>query len=92
METHLTTNEQPSLPTPPDTPPPKASKRFQALGQTIEISRTTAATQWAIDAHKDSTKETQELLTQYHQHWRVFSEKLAQRFPPARKDDHAIKL
>ena len=59
---------------------------------TIEISRTTAATQWAIDAHKEMNKETQELPPQYKQHWRVFSEKLAQRFPPARKDDHAIKL
>jgi hypothetical protein len=83
IEASLTTKEQSLLPTPPDTPPPKASKRFQTLGQTIEISRTTAATQWAIDAHKDSTKETQKLPTQYRQHWRVFSKKLAQRFPPA---------
>ena len=86
------TTEQPTLPTPPDTPPPKASECFQALGQALEINRTPAATQWAIDAHKDSTKETTELPTHYRQHWRVFSEKLAQRFQLARKDDHAIKL
>jgi hypothetical protein len=92
MEANLMTKEQPALPTPPDTPPPKASECFQTLGQTIEISRTMATTQWAINAHKDSTKETQELPTHYRQHWQVFSEKLAQRFPPARKDDHAIKL
>ena len=29
---------------------------------------------------------------QYHQHWEVFSEEAAQRFPPARPDDHAIQL
>jgi hypothetical protein len=92
IEASLTTKEQQTLPTPPNTPPLKASECFQTLGQTIEINRTTAATQWAIDAHKDSTKEAQELPTHYRQHWRVFSEKLAQRFPPARKDDHAIKL
>jgi hypothetical protein len=62
------------------------------LGQQIEINQTTAATQWAIDAHKNSTKEAMELPPQYRQHWRVFSEKLAQRFLPARKDNHAIKL
>ena len=92
VETSLTSTEQPALPTPPDTPPPKVSERFQRLGQTIKINRTTATTQWAIDAHKESTKETMELPTHYRQHWRVFSEKLAQRFPPTRKDDHAIKL
>jgi hypothetical protein len=92
METSLKPTEQPALPTPPDTPLPKASKRFQALGQTLEINQTTAATQWAIDAHKESTKEATELPSHYRQHWRVFSEKLAQRFPPTRKDDHAIKL
>jgi hypothetical protein len=52
----------------------------------------TAATQWAIDTQKAMVPETTELPQHYHQHWRVFSEKLAQRFPPARKDDHAIKL
>jgi hypothetical protein len=77
---------------PLDTPPPKASQRFQTLGDTLEINRTTAATQWAINAQKSTEKETTKLLHQYCQHWCVFSEKLAQRFPPARKDNHAIKL
>jgi hypothetical protein len=29
---------------------------------------------------------------QYHRHWKVFSEEAAQRFPPSRPDNHAIKL
>jgi hypothetical protein len=29
---------------------------------------------------------------EYHQHWRVFDEELANRFPPARNEDHAITL
>ena len=92
METSLTPTEQPALLMPLDTPPPKASKRFQALGQALEINQTMAVMQWAIDAHKDSPKETTELLLHYCQHWHVFSKKLAQRFPPVRKDNHAIKL
>jgi heme oxygenase len=90
VETNLTSRWH--LPTPPDTPPPKMSQRFQQLGQAIEISRTTAATEWAIEAQKTTTKEAPELPRHYSQHWRAFSEKLAQRFPPERKDDHAIKL
>ena len=73
-------------------PPPKALEHFQKLGQTLKVNRTTAATQWAIDAQKSATKETTELPPHFCQHWRIFSEKLAQRFPPARKDNHAIKL
>jgi hypothetical protein len=101
LEEQIKPRETTDYPTPPATPPTKVQHEDTVKyddstktikGHTIEISRTTAATQWAIDAHKDSTKETQELLTQYRQHWRVFSEKLAQRFPPARKDDHAIRL
>jgi hypothetical protein len=38
-------------------------------------------------------EETQESIpSQYHRHWRVFSEEAAQRFPPSRLDDHAIEL
>jgi hypothetical protein len=100
IKTHLDTIEQSltppeeshSLPMPPDTPPPKASEWFQTLGHTLEVNRTTATTQWAIDAHKSTTQETTELPQHYRQHWRVFSEKLAQQFPPTRKDNHAIKL
>jgi hypothetical protein len=93
IEQNLTPLEEPhSLPTPPDTPLPKASERFQTLGQTLEVNRTTAATQWAIDAQKSTQQEVTELPQHYCQHWHIFSEKLAQQFPPARKDDHAIKL
>jgi hypothetical protein len=93
IEQHLTLQKTPhSLPTPPETPPPKVSERFQTLGQILEVNRTTAATQWAIDAHKSAIPETTELPPHYQQHWCVFSEKLAQRFPPTRKDNHAIKL
>ena len=79
-------------PTPPRTlPQPKmtTSPHFNNLGSAIEINRTTVATQWAIDAQNKDTKETKELPSHYCQHWWVFSEKL---FPPARKDDHTIKL
>jgi hypothetical protein len=93
MEQHLTPQKTPHLlPTPPETPPPKVSEQFQALGQILEVNRTTAATQWAIDAHNSAILETMELPPHYRPHWCVFSEKLAQRFLPARKDDHAIKL
>ena len=90
METKLTPPD--TLPTLPDMPPPKPSQKFQTLGQILEINRTTAATQWAIDAQTSATEKTTERPSQYRQHWRVFSEKLAQRFPPERKDDHTIKL
>ena len=79
-------------PTPPETPPPKVSARLQQLGQQLEVNRTTAATQWAINAHKSTAPETNQLPHQYCQHWHVFSKKLAQCFPLARKDDHTIKL
>ena len=68
------------------------SEHLQKLGQLIEVNRTTAATQWAIDAHKSTAPEANQLPQQYRRHWCVFSDKLAQCFPPARKDDHAIKL
>ena len=93
VEQHLTA--KPTLQTPPtlpETPPPKASEHLQKLGQVIEVNRTTAATQWAIDAHKSVVPETNELPHHYRQHWHIFSEKLAQCFLPAQKDDHAIKL
>jgi Reverse transcriptase (RNA-dependent DNA polymerase) len=97
------TPENTRYPTPPTTPEeprtrfrPRAPSPLRNDGTpkwgTTEINRTTAATQWAIDAQKDKTKETQELPPHYNQHWRVFSEKLAQRFPLERRDDHAIKL
>jgi hypothetical protein len=65
---------------------------FQTLRNMIEINWTMVATQWAIDAQTKTTPETQKLPSHYRQHWQVFSEKLAQQFPPARKDNHAIKL
>ena len=33
-----------------------------------------------------------ELPKEYQKHWRVFSEKLAQRFPPKCREDMAIEL
>jgi hypothetical protein len=45
-----------------------------------------------LTCRKTRLRKPKELPPQYKQHWHVFSEKLAQRFPPARKDDHAIKL
>ena len=102
-EANPKTPEPTAYPMPPVTPN-EPNKRFAPrtpsplregtnYGQdAIEISRTTAATQWAINAQNNQAKENLELSPQYKQHWRVFSEKLAQRFPLARKDDHAIKL
>ena len=37
------------------------------------------------NSHKGTTRE-------YQKHWKVFSEKLAQRFPPKRQEDMAIEL
>jgi hypothetical protein len=46
IEHHLTPQkESHPLPTPPDTPPPKASERFQTLGDTLKVNKMTAATQ-----------------------------------------------
>jgi Reverse transcriptase (RNA-dependent DNA polymerase) len=93
IEQHLTQKSTPQLPpTPLETPPPKALECFQMLRQTLEVNRMTAATQWAIDASKSTIPERTELPPHYHQHWHIFSKKLAQHFPPTRKDNHAIKL
>ena len=47
-------------------------------------------------AHKAQEKEPaapkKELPKEYQKHWKVFSEKLAQRFPPKQQEDMAIKL
>jgi hypothetical protein len=46
-----------------------------------------------IPSKPSDQAETEGLIpVQYHCHWRVFSEEAAQRFPPARLDDHAIEL
>ena len=41
---------------------------------------------------KERTKVQKLIPKQYHQHWEVFSELAANRFPPAREEDHAITL
>jgi Reverse transcriptase (RNA-dependent DNA polymerase) len=84
------TLESTSYPMPPPTPPKMPPTQINELVHQIDINETTAATQWAIDAAKPTKKE--ELPREYQWHWRVFSEKLAQRFPPSQKDDHTIKL
>jgi hypothetical protein len=66
MEQHLTLQKNPhSPPTPPEIPPPKVLEWFQALGQILEVNQTTAAMQWAIDAHKSAIPETTELPPHY---------------------------
>jgi hypothetical protein len=71
LEEQIKPQETTDYPTPPATPPINGPN----------INRTTAATQWAIDTHKPAQEE--ELPREYQQHWRVFLEKLAQRFPPS---------
>ena len=57
--------------------------------QKIQI-RATQITPAVRDAER---VEVQKLLPeQYHAHWEVFSELAANRFPPAREEDHAITL
>jgi hypothetical protein len=56
----------------------------------IIINKTNMAQQWAEQAQKDK-KET--ILPDYYQDFaNIFSEEKAKRFPPARANDHAIKL
>ena len=51
------------------------------------------ATQLTNTAQEVERTEVQKLIPeQYHQHWEVFSELAANRFPPAREEDHAIVL
>jgi hypothetical protein len=51
-----------AYPTPPATPPTQISEPIHQ----IDINRTTAATQWAIDAAKPTKEE--ELPQEYQQH------------------------
>jgi hypothetical protein len=46
----------------------------------------------SISNNNDKEEVLKLIPEQYHTHWKVFSEKAAQRFPPSRLDDHAIKL
>jgi hypothetical protein len=55
-----------------------------------ELNKTSLATEWAIKAPRHLGDSS--LPTEYKCHWRVFSEELSHRFPPAWLDDHEIKL
>ena len=51
------------------------------------------AQQWAQRRReKEGRKEEEKLPTEYERHWKVFNEKLAQRFPPERGEDMRITL
>ena len=59
----------------------------------IQARKTTTAQVWAHKAReKKPEAPTKELPKEYQRHWKVFSEKLAQRFPPKRQEDMAIEL
>ena len=67
--------------------------RHHKWGRTIQARKTTTA---QVMAHKAREKKPEapakELPKEYQKHWKVFSEKLAQRFPPKRREDMAIEL
>ena len=59
----------------------------------IQARKTTIAQVWAHKAQEKKPEAPEkELPKEYQKHWRVFSEKLAQRFPPKCREDMAIKL
>jgi hypothetical protein len=61
----------------------------------VIICKTNFAQEWAIEANKDKWAQTvgkEEIPVEYRCHATVFSETAAKRFPPARPEDHAIKL
>ena len=51
-----------------------------------------AAQQWAIEANKNRPKDAHVLLKEYQRHEQIFSEEGAERFPPSRATDMAVKL
>ena len=62
-------------------------------GQAIYVRKTTIAQRWAHQGQKKERKEEEEKLPkEYQRHWKVFDEKLAQRFPPERGEDMKITL
>jgi hypothetical protein len=54
------------------------------------LNKTSVATEWAIKAPRQQGDPS--LPHEYKRHWKVFSEELSHRFPPAWLDDHEIKL
>jgi Reverse transcriptase (RNA-dependent DNA polymerase) len=56
------------------------------------IHRTNMAQEWAIEATKKRNPKDSEVPAEYQRHAVVFSETAANRFPPSRPEDHAIKL
>ena len=51
-----------------------------------------AAQQWAIEVNKNKPKDAHVLPEWYRRHERIFSEAGAERFPPSRPTDMAVKL
>jgi hypothetical protein len=64
---------------------------YEEGDEVIIISRTNIAQQWAQEAQKGQKTE-QGLPPQYQKWEHIFSEERVKRFPPARPEDHAIKL
>jgi len=59
----------------------------------LYLRKTTTAQIWAQqEREKKGIPVKEEVPTEYKQHWKVFSEELAQRFPPKRKEDLRIEL
>ena len=62
-------------------------------GEALYLRKTTIAQQWVRQRReKEERKEEGALPAKYQRHWKVFSEKLAQRFPPERGEDMKITL
>ena len=68
------------------------------LGEKIELdtasyaSRLRTLTVTPQQEEEDQKSVHTAIPTQYHRHWKVFSEIASYRFPPAREEDHAITL
>jgi hypothetical protein len=72
----------------------QGDKAWEA-GDEVIICKTNFAQEWAIEANKDKwaqIADKEEIPAEYECHAMVFSETAAKHFPPARLEDHAIKL
>jgi len=59
----------------------------------LYLQKTTTTQIWAQrECEKKGVPVKEEVPAEYKQHWKVFSEELAQRFPPERKEDLQIEL
>ena len=62
-------------------------------GQALYIRKTTTAQIWARrEREKKGESDEEGIPAEYKRHWKVFDEKLAQRFPPKREEDLRIEL